>query len=352
MRDDEEMPVRIWLPNGACRGLHAGLVMLALMHMLPLRTTHASITEPFHTRNQSPLVQIYGLPVTEGATIVPAHRLDIRLLNDFANNGTFATSSRERILLDGETQRITLLLRYGVPGDIEFGIDVAYVRHSGGIFDGLIDTWHETFGFAEGIRNDVERDQLLYSYVRNGRTKLELDHTTSGLGDIVLAFAVPVYRQHPDAARVLTLRTNLKLPTGEGDKLTGSGSTDIAVRLTASDEATLARANLALSASAGLLLLSKGDVLEDQQRHVVGFGSIGLSWLPVAWFAPKLQLDWHSPFYDDSHVPQLESWSAQFTIGGTFALPQEFILDIGVVEDAVVETAPDVVFHFGIRKRL
>ena len=100
------------------------------------------------------------------------------------------------------------------------------------------------------------------------------------------------------------------------------------------------------------VFLGNGDVLEDQQNYVVGFGSVGVSWKPLKWFAPKIQLDWHSPFYHNSNVTQLARWSAQLGVGGSFALPYQFIFDIGVVEDVVVEASPDVVFHFGLRKRL
>lgn len=355
--------MRVCLPQSFYRGLCVGLIVLAIIHGLGTWAAHAAVTRPFHTRNQSPLVQIFGLPVTEAAAIVPAHALDIGVLNDFANNGTFDKTAREEMLLDGETQReeilldgethrITLLLRYGLPGDIELGLDLPYVRHSGGIFDTFIDAWHETFGLEEGIRNSVKRDQLRYRYVRDGRIELLLEDDTAGLGDVVVSFALPVYRQPPAAARMLTVRTNLKLPTGDSSELLGSGGTDIAVRLVGSDAVSLANYRLALSGSAGVLFMSDGDVIEDHQNHVVGFGSVGMSWQPLTWFAPKLQLEWHSPFYHNSDMPQLVQWSAQLTIGGSFVLPYQFVLDLGVVEDVVVKTSPDVVFHFGLRKRL
>jgi hypothetical protein len=151
---------------------------------------------------------------------------------------------------------------------------------------------------------------------------------------------------------MLTVRTGLKLPTGDSDNLLGSGSADLAIQLVGSDAASLASAHLALSGSAGVLFMSDGDVLEEQQNHVVGFGSVGMSWQPLRWFAPKVQLEWHSPLYHDSNMPQLARWSAQLAVGGSFALPYRFTLELGVVEDLVVKTSPDIAFHFGLRKRL
>jgi hypothetical protein len=43
--------------------------------------------------------------------------------------------------------------------------------------------------------------------------------------------------------------------------------------------------------------------------------------------------------------------SAQLIIGGTIAFSDKTTLDIGVVEDIIVKTAPDVVFHFALSRR-
>ncbi len=65
----------------------------------------------------------------------------------------------------------------------------------------------------------------------------------------------------------------------------------------------------------------------------------------------KIQLDWHSPFYINSDLKEINNWSAQIAVGGSILLPYNTLLDLAVVEDIIVNTAPDVVFHLGLRKQ-
>ena len=53
----------------------------------------------------------------------------------------------------------------------------------------------------------------------------------------------------------------------------------------------------------------------------------------------------------DSRLRQVDMWSAQLVSGATVILPGNTHLDLAVVEDSVVKTSPDVVFHFALRRR-
>jgi hypothetical protein len=95
--------------------------------------------------------------------------------------------------------------------------------------------------------------------------------------------------------------------------------------------------------------MTEGDVLPDQQRSVAGFGALGAGWSPARWIAFKVQANWHTAFYKDSDLRELNAASVQLTVGGTLAFSETILLDVGVTEDLVVKTAPDVVFHLGLR---
>jgi hypothetical protein len=99
------------------------------------------------------------------------------------------------------------------------------------------------------------------------------------------------------------------------------------------------------------MALTGGKVLQDQQRNFVGFGSLGAGWSPFRWIALKIQTDAHTSFYQDSELRELNAASAQLIVGGTLAFSDRTTLDIGVVEDIIVKTAPDVVFHFALGHR-
>jgi len=302
--------------------------------------------EPFYSRNQNPFVQIYGLPATEGGDLLPPQSLDTRLAMDFANNFTTSATASESIHLDGETWRTTLALRYGLRNDLEIGLDLPYVDHSGGIFDGLIEGWHDLWGLPQGNRNQTQRGQLAYRYAENEGTKANVNAAGSGPGDLLLSLGVPLQQ----GTRALALRTTVKLPTGSPSELHGSGSTDFSLRICGEDHQTLSPWDLTYFGNAGVLLMTKGDILPDRQRHVVWFGSAGFTWQPLTWLALKAQFDGHTPFYT-SDLHELGSTSAQLVFGGTLALPEDLFVDIGMAEDVIVDTAPDAVFHFMLRRR-
>ena len=306
---------------------------------------------PFRTRNQSPFIQIYGLPFAEDARLVAPQQLQVSLISDIANNFISAETEGERLEWDGETYRLALALRYGFGSRIELGLTVPYVGHSGGFLDGFIETWHDVFSLPQSGRPEANRDQLSYLYSHDGNIEVDIHNAAHGIGDIRLSAGLHLYRESTVSPRALALRFSLELPTGDSDELLGSGSFDVALQLTARDSATLARYHLALFGSAGILYMSPSDVLPEQQRPVVGFGSLGIHWRLLSWLAPKVQVDWQSPFYHGSQFIQLTSWSAQLVIGAALNLPWQIGLDVAVAEDLVVDTAPDIVFHIALTKQ-
>jgi hypothetical protein len=97
--------------------------------------------------------------------------------------------------------------------------------------------------------------------------------------------------------------------------------------------------------------MTDGKVLQGQQRNWVGFGALGAGWSPRRWIAFKVQTNAHTSFYRDSELREVNAASVQLIMGGTIAFSDKTTLDIGVAEDLIVSTAPDVVFHFALRRR-
>lgn len=306
---------------------------------------------PLYTRNQSPLVQVFGLPLAEEGNLTPEGDVDSRLVLDIANIFTGDSDENETLRLDGEVYRLTLALRYGVSDRLELGLDIPYVWHNGGNFDGFIDGFHQTFDMPEGGREVWKTDYLRYVSVRNGETELYLGDDVSGLGDILLTAGWQLTRHPEPHPGGIALRGGIKLPTGDAEKLTGSESTDISLRLTGTDAESLSPWDLTWYWGAGGMWMSRGEVLSSRQRNAVAFGTLGIGWAPVSWGALKLQFDGHTPFYKDSDLVQLDSSSVQVIFGASLQLPGKFLFDFGVSEDLVVNTAPDAIFHFALRRR-
>lgn len=312
---------------------------------------HAHDIVPFDTKNQSPIVQIYGLPAAGNAILLSPGQKEFRMALDYASNYVDDSNAGESITLDGETARITLNGRYGLSKNAECGIEVPYIVHGGGFLDSFIINYHDLFGFPQGGRDQASRNRLRYRYTRDGAEKINVDSSSSGFGDISLTAGFQMYHDGKEYPRAVALRTSLKLPTGDSNSLRGSGSTDLSCRLTASDDYKLRYGHGTVFAAIGFMAMTGGDVLPEQQRHYVGFGSIGGGWSPLSWIALKIQLDAHAPFYKDSQLRELSTNSAQLIIGGALALSERTSLDIAVSEDITTKTSPDVVFHFALSTR-
>ena len=95
-----------------------------------------------------------------------------------------------------------------------------------------------------------------------------------------------------------------------------------------------------------------GEVLEDFQEPFAGYGTVSVGWRLARWLVPRLQLDAHSPFFADTGWRALDDWGVALASGATVRLPGKFDLDVAVAEDVVVNTAPDVVFHVGLKRSL
>jgi hypothetical protein len=145
----------------------------------------------------------------------------------------------------------------------------------------------------------------------------------------------------------VALRASLKFPTGS--PFLGSGSTDLALWLAARRYFRAGSGQIAVFGGAGVLGMTEGNLLPDQQRSFVWFGNVGAGWSPLSWLALKLQIDGHTPFYQNTDLRPLSRNAALLTFGGTVAFSRRTTFDIGLSEDIEYATSPDVVLHFALR---
>ena len=217
------------------------------------------------------------------------------------------------------------------------------LSHRGGALDGFINDWHDAFGLPTLGRDSVANNQLQFVYTRDDRSQVNIQSSTTGLGDIIF-FAGKTVK--PAKKVDLTLRGQLKLPTGDADRLMGSGSTDFSLA------ATITRkwGTWLGSARLGGSYLGTGDVLPQLQRNWVGFGTAFLGWRPFRALAFKLQLDTQTSIYRDSDIDQLTDPAFQLSIGGSIKVARSTFLDLSVTEDEInPDVSSDVSFQLRLR---
>lgn len=298
---------------------------------------------PLAIGNGSPVVMVFGIPRARGAGMTDAGSVDLDLTLDVASNFNLSHTSRESVALDGETTRAALQLRYGVSERWNLGVELPWIHHGGGTLDGFIINWHDLWGFPQHGRDEAPRGRLDYHYSRDGRRLVDVHDATGGPGDLV----VSVDRRLADAA---VLHTQVKLPTGDPDKLTGSGAADAAAGLELSRRW---RHRWSSNLRAGVAYLGDGDVLPALRRNWAGYGGLDVVWQPLGALALRVQFDAHMSPYRDTGVDELSQWSGMLTAGGTWYITRRTALDLAVVENVPnPRAASDVTFQLRLRSTL
>ena len=308
---------------------------LPLLAIICLAIT--ATAEPFAVRNTHPLAQLHGLP--EGGyetALLSAGKGRTQLIFHHSNYYVAEENTRERLTFDGTSNHSTWTADVGLTDHWQIGVSLPYVEHQGGRSDRFIDNWHRTFGLSEGGRNQAPRDELLIQYERKDGRGFSHNRSTSGLGDLRLR-AARSWR-NGDAA----IHASLKLPTGDSDKLFGSGATDFASWATFKRADTFFDLPLKTHARLGAIALGKGEVLPRQQRSFAGLGGVTTALQIYKNMQLRTQLDLHTGLYNKSSLTPLSGFTSVLTLGGSIQLAEDWNLTLGVTEDLAVTASPDV----------
>jgi hypothetical protein len=218
---DDPLPLRNQLP--------LNLVFLdqkpASGGVLPAGRTRASVTLAYESTfaASDDLVQLFRRDrfATYGGEVT------LPLLESVAAG----SPGRTAFVLDGETMRVVLDAGIGVGSRFEVGAEVPLISHSGGFLDSAIDSYHDRFNLPDGGRTAFARDRFRAGYIGDGES-IFFDRGTAGigLGDIVLTGKALLLRGRRSTPTI-SASFSVKLPTGDPDRLRGSGGTDYGASL-------------------------------------------------------------------------------------------------------------------------
>jgi hypothetical protein len=314
---------------------------LALLLLAPA----ALASEPLYVKNLSPVAGLLGLPSQRDAQTMGSGELAFALHGSLASQYVNESSANEYLNLDGETARIALELRYGLAQDWDLQLEIPWLKQSGGNLDSVIDDWHDFWGMSDGGRNSVPRDVLDYRY-QSADGQFSLQDDSSGIGDISLALTHAFYR---DSDSVASVALGYKAGTGDEDDFLGSGADDAYVALRFSG-AHLSSLPLSWHGQAGYLRAGDSHLLEGVQERNLWFAGLAVDWRLARNWSLIAQLDGHAaPMH--SELTGVGEDAAMGTLGARWYFAPEWSVDISVVEDIRVETAPDVTFQASLRYR-
>jgi len=312
------------------------------MPLLAASAAQAGEIRAFHNINQLPFKQIFGLPSLDNSPLGEAGKWRLNLIGNISNTYNIAVGQHEKLTNDLETFRGSLLASYGLRDNWQLSVELPYINHDGGFLDDFIYEWHDFFGMPQNGRTKDNSDQLNVSYLSG--VSFELPGPTSGVGDIRFNVA----HSRPWNNRTLIFSAELKLPTGDFDKLTGSGGTDFSAGLTLNDPYSLEAYRITLYGGlAGVLLGDIDGELAAVQNNFVLAGRAGVGWQATELIQFKLQLDAQSPIYD-SDLKEMGDPAFQLVMGGSLTFTDNVYLDIAVAEDIKTSTAADVAFQLAL----
>jgi len=317
---------------------------LSLVLLLSFSTVEASEVRAFHNINQLPFKQIFGLPSLDNSPLTEAGKWRLNVIANLSNTYDISEGTDEEMETDIETFRGSLLVSYGLRNNWQVSVEVPYISHDGGFLDDFIYDWHNLFNLPQNGREKDNSDQLHISYLGDSGASFELPGSESGLGDIRINSAY----SRPWKNRSLIFSTEVKFPTGDYDKLTGSGGYDFSVGLMLNDPHSMSKYGVTLYG--GLAGVYLGDVdgdLADIQNNFVLAGRAGLGWQATQLIQLKLQLDAQSALYD-SDLREMGDPALQLVMGGSLTFTDDVYLDISVAEDINTNTSADVAFQLAL----
>ena len=295
----------------------------------------AQLAEPLHVRNLNPLVAVFGLPAWD--TVPIGTRFGVS--TEVANHYRFSLEGEEFLMLDGETVRTTLAVTHGFASGWSLGLEVPYYHVGGGVLDDVIDGWHSAFGMPDGGRNARPEGQLLYQFGELPSPSFELTEPQSGIGDTQLKFARLIGRDQG-----FVVQASVELPTGEEGMLAGSGSTDWALTVLRTRPLLARRRAAGYFWGVGFVRAGDPQQIDFESETWVPTGVLGGSWQLLPEWGLKGQLDVHGAFYE-SPLEEIGETAIQATVSAWRRMGQRGQIELAVVEDLNVSTAPDVVLQ-------
>lgn len=326
-------------PGAADAGMALYRVIKPAIWLAGLMLLAQSANAALLLRNQSVFSQYVGLPGFADASVLASGENRFRLDATASSQYVYAENHPDPLLIDLESYIVEGVWRHGFAG-WELEVAVPYISYQRGFMDRWIVDFHDLFGMPGGNRKKRDYDLLAVRY--DGRNQVLLDEPVHGVGDIRLAAGLALVEQ-PDYAHAM--RIMAKLPTGDEQKLLGSGGVDIALYSTHQWRDGRWQYDLQY----GVLWMQTPDILPDQRKTWAGFWSAAVEYALYQQWQAVAQLDMHSGLYKHTgQTPLQDSWMLS---GGLRYQAADWALQLVLLEDIKAYSAPDVGFMLGVEWR-
>lgn len=291
-------------------------------------------------RGHHPLNAAFGLPTVASR---PLASREWQVAVEHANSFMGGVRGGEILLLDGESTELAVRHRRRLGRCWQGEASLPFVAHTTGWADRAIDDWHQAFGLPDAERDTFPLFDLNYVWRDAEGRRREIVEPAAGIGDVQLAvqrsLGCRAGRAGSRADARAIARVGIKLPTGDSERLLGSGATDVYADLQSPAWSFGRRWRAA--AAFGALVAGDSELFADQRPFVL-YGTLGTELALHPRLRALAQLDWHTPFHD-SALRELGDPAVSLGVGFRYSAGPRGRFELTIGEDAVVDTAPDIV---------
>lgn len=251
-------------------------------------------------------------------------------------------------IMDTETARLLVDATLGLRPWLEIGLEIPFLAHRTGFMDTFIDSYHERFNFPDGGRVGFAQDRFHAGYTGDGASVFVAAPPGPGIGDIAIRGRA-LLRSPAPGKTGLSAGLELKLPTGDPDRLHGSGSFDLGVNVAISRDYR----RFSLHGGAGYTRVGSWEIaptlpIEDSRGLYVAWGYAATGRTAVIG-----QILLSSGAFPRRSGSDIGRDASEIVIGVRHRGSGGLDFEYGLLENlGSLHNAPDVGFFFGVSRRI
>jgi hypothetical protein len=295
---------------------------------------------PFQVKNQFPIFIYADQPYLEPAAMSDSFSVSLSHSSLFVMEDSSAWSAH----LDLELTELNFRYRRTVPGGIELGVDLPFLRATAGFLDRPLGWYHRAFGFPDYNRNTRPDNAFLYELRRNGMPVVMGENDKADIGDVRVA----AKKQLVAGDLTVSVMGTVELPTGNAKAGYGNGSVDAGVAL-------LMDRRLGQDAGwyANLGAVFPGDLKGYQTVRLRNYGYVGTGLEALAWPSLSLigQVSVQTSPYPRTDISQIDRAAMLLVLGGRY-YAERGSFELSLTEDLNTSGAPDFILNLTWKMRL
>lgn len=293
---------------------------------------------PFPVRNFQPIHQLVLSMPGDRAAVLKQGVLDFRV--ELAETASVFNdrSAGASATMKFETLRSGVFLRYGVAERWELSVEVPVLYRSRGFMEGAIKVVERATTGLAPARDGLDQVDYVFNLSRGGRTIANGREGVVGLGDSTVMSKYQLLLETASMPAV-SVRTALKLPTGNEGQFYGSGSPDMGFGLAA--EKGFAGRWVIYGNLNGVLPTGR---IAGLALHPTVSGLIAVEYLWSENFSLTAQFDYYSTPFRGVGTQVLDKGVTESVAGFSYRLTQHLLWQGYAVEnlDFITGSAADV----------